>query len=138
MRFRSGVARAGHYGIELDLRKLGEKDLARLSAGISAYKAGRDLVHNGRCWSGEGADGISWLAFGDPSDLMVQIIRTTPQALRFGPQLRLPMLLANRLYSVERDGQTAFSQYGDWLSKSGMPLPPMRSEEALWVRLKAV
>lgn len=138
MRFRSGVARAGHYGIELDLRKLGEKDLARLSAGISAYKAGRDLVHNGRCWSGEGADGISWLAFGDPSDLMVQIIRTTPQALRFAPQLRLPMLLANRLYSVEQEGQSAFSQYGDWLIKSGMPLPPMRAEEALWVRLKVV
>jgi alpha-galactosidase len=59
MRFRSGVARAGHYCIELDLRKLDERDFARLSAGITDYKDGRDLVHNGRCWHGEAADGIS-------------------------------------------------------------------------------
>ena len=137
MRFRSGVARAGHYGIELDLRKSDEKDLARLSAGITAYKDSRDLVHNGRCWRGEAADGISWLAFGDPTDLMVQVIRTSPQSLRFAPQLRLPMLDPGRLYTAEAERGPATTYNGDWLANAGLPLPPMKGEDVLWVRICA-
>lgn len=138
MRFRSGVARAGHYGIELDVRNLGDKDRARLADGIAAYKKSRDLIHNGRCWRGEAADGITWLAFGNTSEMLVQIIRTSPQSFRFAPQLRLPMLEPGRLYRVEAERGLAVVYNGDWLANSGLPLPPMKGEDVLWARIAAV
>jgi hypothetical protein len=67
---------------------------------------------------------------------MVQVIRTSPRTFRFAPQLQLPMLMADQLYSVEPEGHSAFSQYGDWLVKSGISLPPMQSDDILWVRIR--
>ena len=138
MRFRSAVARAGHFGIELDLRKLEKKDRDRLAADIADYKATRDLIHAGRCWMGEGADGVSWCAYGNPSDLMVQVVRITPPELRFPPSLRLPMLELGAQYRVQIEGQPEMVAHGDWLKKSGLPLPKMNAENVHWIRVTKI
>ncbi|HEX4874549.1 MAG TPA: alpha-galactosidase, partial [Sphingorhabdus sp.] len=138
MRFRSAVARAGHFGIELDLRKLEKKDRDRLAADIADYKATRDLIHAGRCWMGEGADGVSWCAFGNPSDLMVQVVRIAPPELRFPPSLRLQMLERGARYRVQIEGQPEMVAHGDWLKKSGLPLPKMNAENVHWIRVTKI
>ncbi len=45
--FRAATALFGHLGIEWDLRKASEDDLAQLTAWIAFHKAHRDLLHGG-------------------------------------------------------------------------------------------
>ena len=71
MRFRNHVALPGHFGVELDLRKLGDRDLERLGEGIARYKALRDRLHGGKVWQGEGADGLLWQAHGTAAALLL-------------------------------------------------------------------
>ncbi len=137
MAFRSGVARAGHFGIEFDLRKISDKDKARLAQSIADYKQSRDLIHHGRCWTGDAADGLSWHAFGDPTDLMVQVLRVSAPSFRFPPPLRLPMVHRDRNYLIDINGQPGTSMQGGWIARSGLPLPRMNAETALWIILKA-
>lgn len=137
MAFRSAVARTGHFGIEFDLRKISDKDKARLAQSIAAYKQSRDLIHQGRCWTGDAADGVSWTAFGDPADLMVQVLRVSAPSFRFPPLLRLPMVHRDRNYRIDINGQPGTSMQGGWIARSGLPLPRMNAETALWISLKA-
>ncbi len=48
MHFRVASAIFGHMGMELDLRRESEVDLATLKAGIALHKRHRELIHNGR------------------------------------------------------------------------------------------
>ena len=65
MPFRAGVALPGHFGVELDLRKLTEAETADLAATIARYKALRGRLHTGRVWQGEAGDSVVWQAHGD-------------------------------------------------------------------------
>jgi len=48
MAFRVASAVFGHMGLEVDLRRENERDLATLKAGIELYKRHRNLIHGGR------------------------------------------------------------------------------------------
>ena len=133
MRFRNHVALPGHFGVELDLRKLGDRDLERLGEGIARYKALRDRLHGGKVWQGEGADGLLWQAHGTAEALLLMVTRIDPQTQRHAPGLRLPMLDPARRYRV--DG-TEYA--GAWLVQQGLPLPPLRGEDGLVLEVTAL
>lgn len=133
MRFRGHVALPGHFGVELDLRKLGERDLERLGEGIARYKALRDRLHGGQVWQGEGADGLLWQAHGTTADLILMVTRIDPQTQRHAPGLRLPMLENTRRYRV---GDTEYA--GAWLVQQGLSLPPLRGEDGLVLEVTAL
>lgn len=133
MSFRNHGALPGHFGVELDLRQLNERDLARLGEGIARYKALRDRLHAGQVWQGEGADGLLWQAHGNREELVMLITRIAPQSQRHAPGLRLPMLDPARRYRV---GDAEY--HGSWLVRHGLDLPPLRAESGLVVELTAL
>ncbi|WP_299193723.1 alpha-galactosidase [uncultured Erythrobacter sp.] len=55
MAFRAASAIFGHMGMELDLRRESERDLAVLKAGIALYKQHRELIHAGRFYRLDGS-----------------------------------------------------------------------------------
>jgi alpha-galactosidase len=133
MRFRNHVALPGHFGVELDLRKLGDRDLERLGEGIARYKALRDRLHTGQVWQGEGADGLLWQAHGSAEALVLMVTRIDPQTQRHAPGLRLPMLDPARRYRID---ETEYA--GAWLVQHGLALPPLRGEDGLVLEVTAL
>ena len=138
MAFRCGVALPGHFGVELDVRKLDDADRAGLDAGIARYKALRDRLHHGLVWQGEAPDGLVWQAHGSPEDLLLLITRTTPTTQRHQPRLRLPMALPGQRYRVTVGTQPAFEADGAWLARIGLPVPPLHGEAVLICNATAV
>jgi alpha-galactosidase len=133
MDFRGGVALPGHFGVELDLRKLDDSDRERLAHWIANYKAHRDRLHHGKVWLGEAGDGLLWQAHGTVDDLLLILYRIAPQSWRHAPAVRLPMVDLARRYQIEgRDYD------GAWLVAQGMPTPPMKAERVEIIRVQAL
>jgi alpha-galactosidase len=146
--FRAGVAMPGHFGVELDPRKLDDDDRAELANWIGFYKQWRHLLHSGQTWQGEGADGLVWQAAGSASEFLLFAIRTAPPLDRRPQPLRLPFLAdcqevalqllrigggerghamhSAALFDAMRETPQRFS--GSWLAQSGLPLPPLGAE----------
>ncbi|MFN5901755.1 MAG: alpha-galactosidase, partial [Novosphingobium sp.] len=133
MSFRNHVALPGHFGVELDLRKLNARDLARLAEGIARYKALRDRFHAGQVWQGEAGDGLLWQAHGSAEALVLLVTRLAPQTHRHAPVLRLPMLDPARRYRVG-----AVIHHGAWLVQHGLELPPLPAESGLVLEVTAL
>lgn len=131
MPFRAGVALPGHFGVELDLRKLTQAESDDLAATIARYKALRDRLHHGRVWQGEAGDSVVWQAHGDEEQLLLIVTRTAPTTMRHQPHLRLDMVDPARRYRLMRDGAAPVEMDGAWLARMGLPLPPMKGEEVL-------
>lgn len=138
MAFRAGVALPGHFGVELDLRKIGAAESDELRAAIARYKRLRALLHGARLWLGEAPDGVVWQAHGDQDGMLLLVTRTRPTTQRHQPHLRLAMLDPARRYHITRDGAAACDYDGAWLQRIGLPLPPMRGEDVLVFSLAAV
>ncbi|MDE2145169.1 MAG: alpha-galactosidase [Burkholderiales bacterium] len=161
MAFRAAVALPGHFGVELDVRHLGQADRAELRGWIELYKALRERLHHGRVWLGEAGDGVLWQAHGqaDAGDVLLLAYRTVPTDHRHAPALRLPMLDAGARYRVRRvlpPGADAAAGHptsapffdalqgeglvldGAWLAQAGLPLPRALAETAFIVRLQRV
>lgn len=131
MPFRAGVALPGHFGVELDLRKLTQAETDDLAATIARYKALRSRLHHGRVWQGEVGDSVVWQAHGDEEQLLLIITRIAPTTMRHQPHLRLNIVDPSRRYRLARDGAPAIEVDGAWLHRMGLPLPPMKGEEVL-------
>jgi alpha-galactosidase len=132
MDFRGAVALPGHFGVELDVRKLDAADRATLKEWIGRYKTYRNQLHKGKVWQGQGDDGLLWQAHGGTEHVLLMIYRIAPQSQRHAPALHLPMLNAARRYRI--DG-TDYD--GAWLMQHGLPLPPMKVETSLIMEMKA-
>jgi alpha-galactosidase len=146
--FSAMIALPGHFGVECDPGKLTEQERARLTGWIDIYKTLREHFHRGRCWMGEGTDGVTWQAHGDDSALLVLASRTQPGVhAREGP-LRLPMLRGDKAMRVRLlhfaglagDRQPPFIEAArtegvilssSWLSAHGLSLPQMGSPGAV-------
>jgi alpha-galactosidase len=155
MNFRAAVAAPGHFGVELDVRKLGEADREKLRRWISFYKEYRGLLHARETWLGEADHETVWQAHGTPEDLVVFVYRVAPVSDRFGPVLRLAMLDETRRYRVKMIAEAGAGVFGArgalfgrlreegvefdgaWISNAGLPLPPMRAESAVILRFVA-
>jgi len=145
MGFRAAVAMPGHYGVELDPRQLGDGDRAELADWIAFHKQWRGLLHEGRVWLGEAADGLVWQAQGRDDEFLLFAVRTGPALDRRPQPLRLPFLAdaatckvellriaggehghAAHLPPVWNAGAQSFA--GSWLAHAGLPLPPLKAE----------
>jgi alpha-galactosidase len=133
MDFRSGVALSGHFGVELDLRKLDDADRERLRLWIATFKARRDKLHSGKVWRGEAGDGLLWQAHGAADDLLLMLYRIAPQSWRHAPSVKLPMLDPAKVYSVDGQGF-----HGAWLIAQGLPTQPMKAERFQLIEVKAL
>jgi alpha-galactosidase len=148
MGFRAAVAMPGHFGVELDPRKLGEDDRAELADWIAFHQQWRDVLHGGQVWLGEAADGLVWQAQGTAQEFLLFAIRSAPAQDRRPQPLRLPFLAGAgpctlRLLRIAggAGGHAAHSAplfdamagegvsfSGSWLAHAGVPLPPLKAE----------
>ncbi len=146
--FRAVVAMPGHFGVELDPRKLHDTDRAELAEWIAFYKSWRHLLHGQQCRLGEGADGLLWQAQGSAEEFVLFAIRTAPALDRQPQPLRLPFLrdaalcdisllrIAGEhaghasptapLFEAMRQSPQRFT--GSWLAEAGLPMPPLKAE----------
>lgn len=149
--FRASVAMQGHMGVECDVRLMSDAEKTELAAWIALYKSLRPVLHHGRTWQSSCGDGIVWQAYGSANRCIVIVYRIMPTVHTYSPALHLPMLDADELYKVARIcPQTAnvfhhsgsapvFEQLeagtllylGEWLEAVGMPLPRMKTEQAM-------
>ncbi|MDP1027897.1 alpha-galactosidase [Sphingomonas sp. KR1UV-12] len=148
MAYRAAVALPGHFGVELDPAAMSVEDAGVLAEGIARYKQWRGVLHAGRTWLGEGADGLVWQAQGQvPGELLLLLTRVAPSQLRRPPAVTLPMLAgagpqrvrlltlattpghpapdAPLFAAMRGDGVTLD---GDWLARAGLPTPAMKAE----------
>ena len=132
MDFRGSVALPGHFGVELDVRKLDDGDRIELADWIAKYKAHRDRLHHGKVWQGAGDDGLLWQAHGVADALLLLVYRVAPQSHRHAPVVKLPMLDSSRRYLID-----GIEYSGAWLNQHGLALPPMKAETSLMFDVKA-
>lgn len=137
MAFRCGVALPGHFGVELDARKLGDTERKELMAGIARYKALRERLHQGRVWMGDVGDGVVWQAHGSAEDMVVLVTRTSPTTMRHQPNLRLPMALPGRTYTIASEQGVVATMDGGWLNRVGMAVPPLPGEAVLVLEVRS-
>ncbi|MBU6207219.1 MAG: alpha-galactosidase, partial [Alphaproteobacteria bacterium] len=131
--FRAAVALPGHFGVELDLRSLGDAEHTRLTHWITRYKKWRDHIHGSEVWRGTGADSLRWLAFGQASTWLLFVYRPDYQRLRHMPDLRLPFAQDGARYAVSllEPAERALGSFdGGWLHNQGLPIPEMKVETA--------
>lgn len=156
MELRAGVAATGHFGLELDLRKLDANERLSVKSWMEFYKRARDLIHGGDIWLGEAGDGVLWQAHGAPGEFLLFIFRLDPTAERYAPTVRLPLADPSRRYHVSvaegwrRRGWMMGGDFfadlarggveisGAWLKEAGLALPPMLAESAVVYRFRAL
>ncbi|WP_310534063.1 alpha-galactosidase [Novosphingobium sp.] len=142
--FRAAIAMPGHFGIELDPRRLDSDETAQLADWIAFHKQWRGLLHEGRVWLGEGADGLVWQAQGSEREFLLFAIRTAPALDRRPQPLKLPFLAHAARCELEllriASGrqqhasplpelwQKGASFSGSWLAHAGLPMPPLGAE----------
>ena len=146
--FRAAVALPGHFGVELDPRRLEQRDRAELADWIAFYKEWRHLLHGQQTWQGEGADGLVWQAVGSAEEFLLFALRSAPPLDRRPQPLRLPFLAdagditlhllriggGTRGYAAssaplfETLRQTSQAFTGSWLAHAGLPMPPLKGE----------
>lgn len=130
MAFRCAVATPGHFGVELDVRKIEAEDRVQLAAAIARYKDMRDQLHGVRTWFGEGPDGVVWQAHGDADGLVLFVTSTGFTTQRQLPTLRLPMV-SDAKYHLSRDFADDKLIDGAWLRQVGLPLAPSMGEDVV-------
>lgn len=150
MDFRSAVALPGHFGVELNLLTLDQREKARLAYWIDLHKALRSELHTGKVWSGALEDGVLWQMHGDASSAILFIYRLEPTTQRHALPLRLDMLTPDALYQIDRldhkketpDAQSFdemrtgdVRMQGAWLTHHGLPLPALKAERAMVLRI---
>ncbi len=133
MDFRAGVALPGHFGVELDVRKLDDKDRERLAHWIATYKGHRNRLHRGKVWQEEAGDGLFWQAHGDADDLLLFLYRVAPQSWAYAPAVRLPMLDPTRRYRVD-----GIEHDGAWLITHGLPTQVMKAERFQLIEVESL
>jgi alpha-galactosidase len=153
MAFRGAVALGGHFGMELDPRNLDGGEQARVRKWISLYKANRDALHGGQVWQGDAGDGVTWVAQGNTQDFVLSVFRCNPSGLRWPPSINLPFVDQAKNYQSAlihapmqfgpHDGAKLEDLYagkvgmhGAWLAHVGLPLPALKGDSALIVRLR--
>jgi alpha-galactosidase len=140
MDFRAAVALPGHFGVELDPRRLDPGERAALSTWIARYKALRETLHSGAVWRGDAGDGITWQAHGDADVLILFAYRIAPPVQRYAPAILLPMLARDANYRVETmwESVEAIDISSAWLAEGGLALPAMKAEHCTTFRLTKI
>ncbi len=143
MDFRAAIALPGHFGVELDVRKIVDEEHAALKHWIGKYKAHRDILHSGKMWTGEAGDSIIWQAHGNSDNLILFLYRMQPMGQRYMPALRLPMLNPDKQYRIDggvHDGAQYHGAHyhGAWLQSAGLPIQPDKAETCQMIQITAL
>lgn len=142
--FRAAVALPGHFGVELDPRRLSDADREELADWITFSKTWRHLLHGKTTWLGESADGLVWQAVGTAQEFLLFAIQTPPPQDRRPQPVRLPFLAETSQCTIEllriAGGKRGYAAHrpalhevpsnwsGSWLASAGLPLPPLKAE----------
>lgn len=99
---RAWTAFAGHMGIEADLRRCSESELATLAGVIAHYKAWRDVLHGGASCDWKLATPVAsrWRSAGRATGSSA-LRKLGPRRMLHRWALRLPMCAAGKSYRVE-------------------------------------
>ena len=135
--FRAAVALPGHFGVELDPRKLDADERGQLAVWIARYKDLRKTLHGSTVWRGDAGDGVRWQAHGSADDLLLLAYRLTPPVGRYPPSVRLAMLDPDACYRLARIDNPVRSHViqGSWLAQSGLALPASQAETCTIFRI---
>lgn len=138
MSFRGATALFGHMGIEADLTRLDDRDIADVSHVIEVYKRFRSLIHSGDVVrfdsigdereSGSPAALVHGVQSKDRRQALVSIVQLTTESALAPGHVRIPGLLVDERYHVEfvpmSSGQASGNQLGPaseqpaWLAES--------------------
>jgi alpha-galactosidase len=148
MELRAGVAATGHFGLELDIRRLDPNERLSTQSWIEFYKQRRHLIHGGDVWLGESGDGVQWQAHGSPSDFLLFVFRLEPTAERYAPSAKAYHVSIEQGWQ-RRGWMTGGAFFADiegggleiagaWLKDAGLALPPMLAESCAVFRIRAL
>jgi len=154
--FRAGTALFGHFGVEWDLTRASEAELAELGDWIAFYKAHRGLLHTGDVVRGDHPDPAVWLngvVAADRSEALYAVTAVDRSDTWPPGRVRLPGLDPDRTYRVAPAGPGAdlpelWSHPAWWaagcvltgrvLAQVGVQVPPLRPETLALIHARAV
>jgi len=152
---RCATALFAHFGIEWDITRASQEDLAELAQWIQLYKRCRRLVHSGRVVRLETPDDTAWMhgvVSGDQSAALMSYVQLDEPANDQPAALRVPGLDPGRRYRVtdvtpgprlpRRSGLTdaglpALEASGAALAEIGLAIPAQRALTALVILIEA-
>jgi alpha-galactosidase len=146
MALRVTTAMFGHMGIEADLGDLDAAELAELAAGVALHKAHRRLIHAGRLLRIDHPQLHCFAILADDSgEALVSVTMVDEPRASFTAPLRLPGLVADRLYRIDRIWPRrlpwplveAMAARGDVLAQAGLQLPRLHPGTAVILHLRA-
>jgi alpha-galactosidase len=153
--FRAATAMFGHLGIEWDLRRLDDDELAALAEVVALHKRFRSLLHSGDVvrFDAEPALVAHGVYARDRSEAIISVARIATSPSLTPPPLRLPGLADDREYLVEhlalpteRPGlarsvpawwSTGLRSTGRQLAVVGIQLPALAVESAVLLHVQA-
>ena len=153
--FRAATALFGHAGIEWDITKLSEAELAQLKNWSAFYKAKRALIHSGKVTRVDYPDENHYLhgVVGEEEALFA-FVQLQPIKTSHAPNLRFTGLHREKNYrvtTVDLAGKVGMMliQPPKWvnegteasgaaLTEVGLPAPILQPAQALLVEIKAI
>ena len=152
--FRAITAMFGHFGIEWDVRTLGDSDLLELSEAVALYKRHRALIHSGVAVHGDLVDPTYLLGGSvaqDGSEALYSFVSVATSFNEIPGRVGFPGLSPDTSYEVTVVFPTASSPYGDranvgwipggftatgrFLAEVGLPMPILNPEHGVLIRL---
>ena len=153
--FRAITAMFGHFGIEWDVRTLGESDLLELSEAVALYKKHRALIHSGVAVHGDLVDPAYLLGGSvaqDGSEALYSFVSVATSSDEIPGRVGFPGLSPETSYEVTVIFPTATSPYGDranvgwipggftatgrFLAEVGLPMPILNPEQGVLIHLE--
>ena len=152
--FRAITAMFGHFGIEWDVRTLGDTDLLELSEAVALYKKHRALIHSGVAVHGDLVDPAYLLGGSvaqDGSEALYSFVSVATSFDEIPGRVGFPGLSPDTSYGVTVVFPTATSPYGDranvgwipggftatgrFLAEVGLPMPILNPEQGVLIHL---
>lgn len=154
MQLRVATAIFGHMGMELDLSELTPDEEKTLTSGVALYQKHRELLHAGNFLRVDAAPyaNVVGVVSKDQTEALFSYAMVASRALASPEVLKFPGLSDQASYQFELvwpldDDRVATGEWqhlkgqtysGRMLSQVGVQLPPILSESALIIHLKAM
>ena len=152
--FRAITALFGHFGIEWDVRTLGDSELLELSEAVALYKKHRALIHSGVAVRGDLVDPAYLLGGSvaqDGSEALYSFVCVASSFDEIPGRVGFPGLDPDVRYDVTVIFPTATSPYnqranvgwipdgitasGRFLAEVGLPMPILNPEQGVLIHL---
>ncbi|RKR15436.1 alpha-galactosidase [Arthrobacter oryzae] len=157
--FRAITAMFGHFGLEWDVRGLGDSERAELARAIALFKEYRPLLHSGRMVRADEPDPalrLHGVVSHDGGEALYALVSVATSFAEVPGRISLPGLLPEAGYRVEAvypapEDRRAFLQTappawlaggveatGRFLAESGLPMPVLNPEHGLLLAVRRV